>query len=257
MLTETDNLAAAAPPEEQKRNSGRSGPTSLEGKAISSQNATKHGACSKTLILPNESEEDWLLLLARWRDTYQPTDESLEFDFVLKAAQAEWYRLRAQRNYDEFLLSMGGKPPHSWNPADVKTHDLSLRYRTSAERAFQREYRLLEQHLKTHPTAKPRRPAPLVQQITVSIVDGKPRIRTPLGSEMIQKWCDLADSGDCLQRVFTFPDGVPREFAWMFPDPVARVPGAVFEQDIVYGRWQKLQIAQKLYPSGVPVEVIY
>jgi hypothetical protein len=69
-------------PAPAKRNCGRSGPTSPEGRAASSKNSTKHGACSRTLILPGESEEAWERLLARYVRTYQPAEDSLEYDFV-------------------------------------------------------------------------------------------------------------------------------------------------------------------------------
>ncbi len=39
--------------------------------SASSKNAIKHGACSGTLILSNESEADWDLLFARWLKTYR------------------------------------------------------------------------------------------------------------------------------------------------------------------------------------------
>jgi hypothetical protein len=149
--------------EPEKRNSGRTGPTSPQGRAISSKNAFKHGACSDTLILPCESEEAWLLLLDRWRQTYQPAEDSLKYDFVLKTAQAEWHRIRAQRNYDTYLNSTYGLSPFNWSPHQIKKHDLMLRYKTAADRAFQREYRLLEQHYKIHrPIAQEpvREPAP-------------------------------------------------------------------------------------------------
>ena len=59
-------------PKCEKRNCGRTGPTSPEGRAASSKNSIKHGSCSQTLILPCEKEESWLLLLNRWLKTYQP-----------------------------------------------------------------------------------------------------------------------------------------------------------------------------------------
>ncbi len=67
--------------EPEKRNSGRTGPTSAEGRSASSKNATKHGACAHTLILPGESEQAWELLLNRWLHEYQPAEDSLELRF--------------------------------------------------------------------------------------------------------------------------------------------------------------------------------
>jgi len=150
------SVAAAeqSEPEPEKCNSGRTGPTSPEGRAASSKNAIKHGSCSQTLILPGESEESWLLLLSRWCKTYQPAEDSLEYDFVLKTAQAEWHRIRAQRNFDSFNSLTQGSSPFNWTGDQVKKHDLMLRYKAAAERAFQREYRLLEQHYKIHRPAK-------------------------------------------------------------------------------------------------------
>jgi len=137
-------------PEPEKRNCGRTGPTSPEGRAASSRNAIKHGACAQTLILPCESEESWLLLLSRWCQTYQPPEDSLLYDFVLKTAQAEWHRIRAHRNLESVMAFTQGRSPFNWTPDEIKKHDLCLRYATAAERAFQREFRLLEQFRKIH-----------------------------------------------------------------------------------------------------------
>ncbi len=156
-------------PDHEKRNCGRTGPTSPEGRATSSKNSIKHGSCSQTLILPFEKEESWLLLLNRWLHTYQPPEDSLLHDFVLKTAQAEWYRMRAQRNLDCHECSQAGLSPANWTPEYIKKHDLLLRYRTTAERSFQRTFRLLEQFCKSHPTTpkspKPAEPEPEPDQV--------------------------------------------------------------------------------------------
>ena len=138
-------------PEDGKPNSGRA------------LNAIKHGGCSKTLILPHESIGDWELVLSHWCAVYRPKEDSLEFDFVLKVAQAEFRRLRADRNYDDFLASLESSPPFAWTETEIKTHDLMQRYLTAANREFQRQYRMLEQHYKTH---KPIPAEPVEQEQT-------------------------------------------------------------------------------------------
>ena len=136
---------------DEKRNCGHTGPTSPEGRAISSRNATRHGMCATTLILDHENEEDWLQLLNTWLDGYQnPVENSLLYTFVLKTAQAEWQRLRVQREYDFFLRNHSHPPITAWTPWELKSHDLLSRYLTAAERKFQRDYRMLEQHWKSH-----------------------------------------------------------------------------------------------------------
>jgi hypothetical protein len=164
MFSELQNFAgsAAEHPEVVKRNSGHTGPITEQGKAVSARNAIRHGMCAKTLILLHESEGDWLLLLNTWLDGYQnPAENTLLYTFVLKVAQAEWQRLRIQREYDYFQLTHGTPPIGAWQPHEIKNHDLVARYLTAAERRFQREYRMLEQHWKSHhkPAPEPQKPA--------------------------------------------------------------------------------------------------
>ncbi len=155
MLSEEQN------PAETKRNSGRTGPTSETGKATSARNATRHGMCAPTLIMQSEVEADWLELLQTWLEAYQsPAESTLLYTFVLKTAQAEWHRLRVQREYDSHLHNHGHPPIGAWRPDEIKTHDLILRYLTAAERRFQREYRLLEHHWKSHHKPQPIKAAP-------------------------------------------------------------------------------------------------
>jgi hypothetical protein len=146
---------AAAPPtsddedqqqesEHKKRNSGRTGPTSQAGRARSAQNARKHGATSTTLVLPSESEEGWLMVLKRWEEKYQPVEDSLKAQFVQYAAEAEWFRLRTIRYYDDFIRTTGGIPSFLYTPDQLQKHNLMLRYKRDADRAFHKEFRALE-----------------------------------------------------------------------------------------------------------------
>jgi hypothetical protein len=155
---------APATPEDppKKRNCGRCGATSEAGRARSARNALKHGSCAFTLILPTESEEGFNLLLARWSQRYNPTDDPITHDFVLKTAQAEWHRIRNQGNFDDFLSTTGGVNAYNWTDKQIKNHDLLLRYKTAAERAFQSQFNQLQQCLKSPnftPTPKPDLPS--------------------------------------------------------------------------------------------------
>jgi hypothetical protein len=184
---DTDHPAAAPPDVEEnnsqspdqeppkKRNSGKTGPTSAAGKFNSAQNARTHGACARTLILPVESEQGWLILLSRWQDIYQPREESLEADFVLRTAQAEWFRIRVCRQYDEFIKSTLGQSPLDWTPEQLKMHELMLRYKNGAERSFHREYRALETFYKIHNLLpKPPQPEPEEEEIPELLVELAP-----------------------------------------------------------------------------------
>ena len=168
-----------ADPPRPKRNCGRTGPTSAFGRATSSRNATRHGLCSETLILSYESEAKWLELLACWLSDYQnPADNSLLYTFVVKAAQAEWFRQRAQKEYDFFLRNHNDPPMYAWTRQRIKEHDLLTRYVTAAERRFQRDYRTLEQHWKSHAKFVPQNSKPVAQpdHETESIEDETPEV---------------------------------------------------------------------------------
>jgi hypothetical protein len=205
-MLDTENFEHCADADEQtradfaKRNSGRTGPTSPEGRAISSKNSIKHGACSRTLILPGESEESWLLLLSHWCQTYQPAEDSLEYDFVLKTAQAEWHRIRTQRNYDVYLYILQGVSPFNWTPDQIKKHDLNLRYKTAADRAFQREYRLLEQHYKIHRPIVAKQPA---REAAPSLKIFMEDPTSPTGHTLLQECFGSGRSTE--RRPFSYP----------------------------------------------------
>jgi hypothetical protein len=60
------------------------------------------------------------------------------------------------------MYGHGSPPIAAWQPHEIKNHDLILRYLTAAERRFQREYRMLEHHWKTHHKTipEPKQPEP-------------------------------------------------------------------------------------------------
>ncbi len=76
------------------------GPTSRQGKKNSSRNAIKHGLLSKEVVITTgegkEDESEFLTLLARFRDHYQPEDIAAEMH-VEEIAISYWRSKRALR----------------------------------------------------------------------------------------------------------------------------------------------------------------
>jgi hypothetical protein len=70
------------------------GPSSPEGRAISSQNSLRHGLCSQHVLVDGESKERFDFLLASLRDEFRPRTSS-EHELVEKLAAARWRQLRA------------------------------------------------------------------------------------------------------------------------------------------------------------------
>lgn len=85
---------------ENKNPNGSTGPTSPDGKARSSQNSLKHGLCSQKLILPNENAAEFEEVKEKWLDDCL-FDEPLLFTLAEQDAVAEWFHLRALREYNE------------------------------------------------------------------------------------------------------------------------------------------------------------
>ncbi len=136
-------------PESPKRNSGRTGPTTPEGKMKTHLNALRHGCCARTLVLGHENPADYLKLYEHWEQDY-PHESNLLKDFLLRTAQAEWQRIRAQEEYNTVLD--GFTRPEIYNLTEEERHSLDLqqRYLTTAERKFQREFGMLERFWNNH-----------------------------------------------------------------------------------------------------------
>ncbi len=109
-------------------------------------NAIKHGCTSKTRILPGESEEEWNLLEQAWFDEYKPDNDNF-LSLVRQAADAEWILNRNVRAYHDILHSIYTRQPEpqKWTEEDHHAIERFTRYKTTAERSFQRARNLVEQ----------------------------------------------------------------------------------------------------------------
>jgi hypothetical protein len=132
----------------------------------------KFGACCYTLILECETEEAWNVLLQHWRASFNPAENSLEYDFVYRTAQADWERIRAQREYNLYRASLGTSA-FNFTAEQTKIYERLLRYKNSAERCFQREFRMTEQFFKSHrpPVSKNFVPEPGPIDLAITVED--------------------------------------------------------------------------------------
>ena len=136
-------------PEKPKRNCGRTGATTPEGKMKTRLNALRHGSCARTLIIGAESHEKFFELHEAWVADY-PHDSRLLQDFILRTAQAEWHRIRIQDQYNAILQGQPAAQIYNLPPDVLQALDLQQRYLTTAERTFQREFSMLERFWNNH-----------------------------------------------------------------------------------------------------------
>ncbi len=126
------------------------GPITPEGKAIASQNSTKHGTCStKFRLLENESKSDYQALENLWFEGYNPQN-AFETDLVHKAIQADWLARRADRHYADLEVDLFTANPNliDWTPEQHKLLALANRYRTANANALTKARKAIEDYRK-------------------------------------------------------------------------------------------------------------
>src|SRR5689334_15307241 len=80
------------------------GPITPEGRARSCLNATSHGITAKTLILQNESQDQFVQILNAYYEYLQPSNQ-IEVDLVATMVSSRW-RLRRVWRYETAMLDI-------------------------------------------------------------------------------------------------------------------------------------------------------
>jgi hypothetical protein len=124
---------------------GATGPTTEHGKQIASRNAAKHNCTSTSLILPGESQAEFDALLENLIAEYQPETEMQQIR-VNEAARATWELHRIQRECDKSQVRLYNQQPNlcDWTPKQQAECDRMARYRTRAERTYNRALQSVE-----------------------------------------------------------------------------------------------------------------
>jgi hypothetical protein len=125
--------------------SNQTGPVTPAGKLASSANATVHNGCSERLIVEGERLEDFHALVASLIDHYQPANPH-EQSLVEDLAHGRWFLWRRQRgsaSVDADVYEIQPDPAR-WSFVEHKRVVLADRYRTTAERSFNRALKNVE-----------------------------------------------------------------------------------------------------------------
>jgi len=197
--------------EASRRNGARShGPVTPEGKQQSSRNATKHGLCSRRMLLPDESPEKLRELEVFWLRQLWPQTHA-ERELVLNVASAAWRMQRYERLEASVMsIEMATHPedPEAAGRAFLSLAntgrglDLINRYATRARREF-------EHALETyHETVRLRRKEMSRDKVDMSNEDYK------------EKW-GIGQEGYCNGYWGQELDDLPNEpgFTGIIPDP--------------------------------------
>jgi hypothetical protein len=117
------------------------GPVTPEGKAISSQNATKHGLCGRFKVLAGENQAAFDELFNQFVKDEQPVG-SVEVELVRRMAEYSWLRDRASR-FQTACFHVADPTPELTNAgkADIGFSpelERFLRYQAHFDRGFSR-----------------------------------------------------------------------------------------------------------------------
>jgi hypothetical protein len=112
---------------------------------VSSANATIHNGCSEKLIVEGERLEDFHSLVASLVDHYQPVDTH-EQTLVEDLAHGRWILWRRRRAFNNVESEVYAVQPNEgkWTEVEFKRIALADRYRTTAERSFNRALKNVE-----------------------------------------------------------------------------------------------------------------
>jgi hypothetical protein len=112
------------------------GATTEAGKAIVSQNATKHGLTGKFKVLASESQSDYDKLLAGFLGSESPVGDE-ELEMVHQMSEALWLSRRSVRLQNECFATLACGTPEQQIAAQ-KNLTLYVRYQTTNDRTFYR-----------------------------------------------------------------------------------------------------------------------
>ncbi|MGC2661130.1 MAG: hypothetical protein WA324_24510 [Bryobacteraceae bacterium] len=144
--TDENSPVNCEPEDEQSPAHPSTGPRTPAGKAISSQNATKHGCRSQKLILRHEDPAEYEALHQKWWDQYQPADHTAE-TLVTQLINNHWLLLRNSKRLEDVEWNMP-EDPFEWQDEHHKMLHTFTRYKTAAERAFHKAFRTVETHIR-------------------------------------------------------------------------------------------------------------
>jgi hypothetical protein len=250
-----------------KRGSGKTGPVTPEGKANSSLNATTHGMCSKAPVVAGEDGQERERLVESWLTKYRPVDD-VEHRLVMEVAENEWFKRRAMKQFGLVEERMNAVDPFEWSEEEHKRMERFLRYKTTAERAFTRSLRTLEQQHKIRVDTErsqaaaakveaaaqaefvkknppPLKDISLEQRVVVEIVEGKTATWAYPTTEMLLRQTGNADESTLVYRVIEFPQGVPAEYGWAKRSEDQGQPGWRFGQKMRLAVWLKVVAREK------------
>ncbi len=272
-----DSSGHESPAPEQR--TGPTGPRTIAGKAISSENRIDHGCRSEKTVLRTEDPAEFESCVNGWFEYYEPKS-SVAIVLVQETARAHWLYKRASKCLEDVAWRLPGDA-WCWTEENHRLFSNFSRYKTAAERTFNRFFKEAERHFdkllrmeEMHEHAREtmaridmkwltekEKSAPsdmLVRQIIdVEVIDGKcTSSYYPPTDSLIKKMAERPSSPAIMTRCIRFPHGVPPEYAWAYPNHIQEFTNTAGVQTMSYDFWRDVVVEREKAtghagPSGV------
>ena len=270
-----ENIPDIQPLSPEKPRNRSTGPKTPDGKARSSMNRLTHGCRSKITVLPDEDPAEFDFTIQAWFDHYEPAEDDEVADMlVYDTALAHWHFKRNRTRLEEIETRLPGDA-WQWTPEHIHLFTTFSRYKTSAERTFERRFKEVEayytrQHRREHldqlASAKlaaielkwlnqqeqaVAKKLKFEQVVEVEIVDGRCKTSCYPRNEEILAWAAKRPQTPLyMSRYVLFLDGVPSEYAWTNAayNDKAEAPTAV--QKMSWERWLEVIEHEKSLGTG-------
>jgi hypothetical protein len=204
-----------------------------------------HGCCARKLVLYEDEEAEFQAVTEAWRAEYPP-NSALEERLLSEVIDKAWQERRCELRFFEVDVLQGVKRPDTWTNDDTHKLSLHIRYKTTAERSFQRklnqlrtirqdrldriEREIVQQKLRKEQAAQekaaldavekpPKEPDYSVQQqVVVNVQDGIVTSNVYPANDHIEHVLTKHPAFTKVDRFYIFPDGIPPEYAWAVHD---------------------------------------
>ncbi len=247
------------------------GPRTPEGKARSSMNRLTHGLRSEKAVLRDEDPAEYEATMQAWVDTYDPQDRK-EDELVHELGLAHWHLKRGRKRLEEIEWNLPGNA-WNWTEEHQKLFANFTRYKTTAERSFNRAYKEMEAHRGRQFRDEQIREKARIAAAAVELRWlTKQEINTNRALKVTQFVEIEVEGGECItscyptnqeitdfyekrqtppilvKRFLVFLDGVPPEYGWIGPKHVEKSEEPQAVQNMLWPRW--LEVIGREEASG-------
>lgn len=233
----------------------------------------KQACRSDRWIFQDEAKTQVDAIRRSWEAEFPILPAALE-RVLTRLVRADWRQQWVEQRVFEVEEQLEDVSAAEWTAKQHQPLQLVYRYHALADRQFHRTWKSLKEHTgrqaveRTQPDKPVEKPAPkpdieiprvyeeptLFQTVVVKIVDGQAVTAMYPNNEEEMRVARTASESKRAIRRFEFPDGVPEEYHWVFPEHEDRRPGATRQVEMSARHWIELACRETMHAEPCPLE---